>query len=173
MKNSIKFIACISIATLFLLLGCQMSIGATPQPTYTPYPTYTPLPTATLLPTATKTPTEIPPTATMEPSATATKKPYVPKVPVQPTAGSDNGQTSSGGGTPVDWKNETSHFIKIVAVGPATYVLQLTAQQQVEVQWLAGEYTVKYYLDGASSPAGMDTLIVVAEQHNLYTVNFR
>jgi hypothetical protein len=173
MKKSARVIVLFSMCTFFILAACQLTATATPQPTYTLYPTYTPFPTATDLPTATVTPTEISPTATLVATVTPTKKPYIPPTATKVPA-SDPGNNQSGGGlTPVDWKNETSHSIRIVAVGPTTYTLELTAQQQIEVQWMAGHYSVKYYLDGSSSVSGTDTVDVLSEQHNLYVLNFR
>jgi len=170
MKKNV-FILVFALTALFSLTSCtimeQLVTTATPLPTYTPFPTYTPLPTYTSVPTATNTPvpTQVPPTAspTVKPSLTPTMKSPATAVP----------QQSGAGSTPVTWKNETSHIIKIVTSGAGSYTLTLQPHEERMVYWNAGNYTVTYYLDGSSSIAGQESLTVKAEEHNLYTLNFR
>lgn len=157
-----------ALVSLISLSGCAVFSAfaptSTPVPTYTPYPTYTPFPTATEIPTATATATERP---TATPTVTPTRVPYV--APTATTGGSSKG----GGSTPITWANETSHTIKIVAVGAVTYTVNLAAHQTVEVHWNSGYYEVYYYLDGSSSAGGYETLYVDPERHYLLTLNFR
>jgi hypothetical protein len=74
---------------------------------------------------------------------------------------------------PVTWKNETSHLIKVVASGPASYTITLQPQQELMVYWVAGDYYIEYYLDGSGTVAGTDNYRVEPEQHNLLVLNFR
>jgi len=166
------FLIVLVLASMGCALTSRLFPTPTPQPTYTPLPTYTPVPTSTKVPTATATemptatavPTQVPPTAT------ATARPYI-----APTAApaTQVPQQSSGGNTPVTWANETSHVIKIVASGGTTYTITLQAHETRQVYWNAGTYQVKYYLDGSSSVAGSESITIKAEQHYLYTLNFR
>jgi hypothetical protein len=161
MKMKGLIFICLAVLLVISTAGCQPAPTPTAAPTYTPYPTYTPFPTKTPIPTATQ-------TATLRPSATPTITPTPrPYVPPTATSADTDGKKKGGGGTPLTWLNETSHIIKIVATGPATYTVTLQAFEEKEVQWVAGAYDILYYLDGASSPAGYDYLVVVAEQHYL------
>ena len=159
-----------------LLTGCQTIAQIISPPTstptvtatFTPTQTFTPLPTATSTPRPTATATKAP-TATPVPTKVPTQKPVVPTV-AAPTTDSSG---STGGSTPVTWQNETSHIIKVVAKGPATYTVTLQPHSEQMVYWAAGKYTLYYYLDGSSSVAGQETYTVKSEEHNLLILNFR
>lgn len=117
------------------------------------------------MPTATKTPTVVPTkTQTQAPTAKPTKKP----VTAPPAGGSE-----SGGSTPVTWKNETSHVVRLIASGAGNYSLTLQPQEEKMVYWDPGIYRVVYYLDGGSTIAGTDYFEVKAEVRNLLVLNFR
>lgn len=159
-----------------LLAGCQtiaqIISPATSTPTvtatFTPTQTFTPVPTATRTPKPTATAT-LAPTETPVPTKVPTKKPVLPTA--APTT-SDSGSVS-GSTTPVTWQNETSHIIKVVANGPANYTVTLQPHSEQMVNWVAGDYTLYYYLDGSSSVAGKETYTVKPEEHNLLVLNFR
>ncbi len=158
-----------------LLAGCQTiaqiispaTLTPTVTATFTPTQTFTPIPTFTRTPKPTVTATTAP-TATPLPTKVPTQKPVLPVV-ASPTTGVGD----SGGTTPVTWQNETSHVIKVVANGPANYTVTLQPHSEQMVNWVAGNYTIYYYLDGSSSVAGQETYTVSPEQHNLLVLNFR
>lgn len=130
---------------------------STPYPTFTPYPTYTPLPTSTLTSTPTTSPTK-------------TKIPYTGPT-LTPTKNKNKNDNSLN---PITWINETSHVIKIVAVCmQATYTVTLKSGETQTVWWARGQCSIKYYLDGGSSPAGTDSLTIYNEEHKTLRLNFK
>jgi len=163
------------VSLAVLLAGCQTiahiispaTMTPTVTATFTPTQTFTPIPTFTRTPKPTATAT-IAPTATPVPTKVPTQKPMIPIV-ASPTT--DVGD--SGGTTPVTWQNETSHVIKVVANGPANYTVTLQPHSEQMVNWVAGNYTIYYYLDGGSSVVGQETYTVSPEQHNLLVLNFK
>ncbi|MEW6716066.1 MAG: hypothetical protein AB1345_00980 [Chloroflexota bacterium] len=60
-----KGLAILIVCIILLSLSCNLSVNATPQPTYTPYPTSTPRPTYTPYPTPFPSPTSTPPPKTL------------------------------------------------------------------------------------------------------------
>jgi len=171
----VALVVCI-VSMAVLLSGCQtiaqIISPATSTPTvtatFTPTQTFTPMPTPTHTPKPTATPT-LAPTETPVPTKVPTQKPVLPTVaPTTSDAGS-----APGGATPVTWQNETSHIIKVVANGPANYTVTLQPHSEQMVKWVAGNYTLYYYLDGSSTVAGKETYTVKSEQHNLLVLNFR
>jgi hypothetical protein len=87
---------------------------------------------------------------------------------VLPTATQQN-NASNLGTVPVTITNNTSHQMKIVAVGPATYTLDILGGKTLDVNWAPGTYTVTAYYENGNFYAS--TSYAVNENHALFTLN--
>ena len=103
---------------------------------------------------------------------TATARPVV----IQPTKAIQQSQPTSTsdaaanlGTVPVTITNNTSHDMKIVAIGPASYTVKIQAKQTLDVNWAPGNYTLTaYYSDGTYYAS---TNYDVNENHAIFTLN--
>jgi hypothetical protein len=95
------------------------------------------------------------------------------KVPVQATrvnaATSTPENVPNLGTVPVTITNNTSHRMKIVAVGPISYTVMIDAKATLQENWAPGNYTLTAYYDTGEFYAS--TNYDVNENHALFTLN--
>jgi hypothetical protein len=102
------------------------------------------------------------------------------KVPVQPTKQpaqatrvspptSTPGSAQNLGTVPVTITNNTSHRMKIIAVGPVSYTVMIDGKTTLEENWAPGNYTLTAYYDTGEFYAS--TNYDVNENHALFTLN--
>jgi hypothetical protein len=95
------------------------------------------------------------------------------RVYVRPTSGTSykptQGVTPNLGTVPVTFTNNTSHRMKIVAVGPITYTFFIDSGSTQDLNWAPGNYTLTAYYDTGGFYAS--TTYAVNENHALFTLN--
>lgn len=113
-------------------------------------------------------PTELP-TATPKPTATSTPRPAAPAATQANVPSNDNAEVEHRLGTvPVTITNNKSVAVKIVAVGPTTYTVNVPAGQTIKVKWAPGNYSLTAYVGGSYYAS---TTWNVNENHALFTIN--
>lgn len=101
------------------------------------------------------------------PVATPTRVAIPTKVYVYPTATQAN--VPNLGTVPVTFTNNTSHRMKIVAVGPLSYSFFIDGGVTLDLSWAPGTYDVTaYYEDGTYYAS---TSYAVNENHAIFTLN--